>query len=205
LSWFQENRSKFYAAFRWLVSPLVRGFSNIGMPPWVVSTAGLLFTVLAFVLMYRGAVPIIDGNFGWMRAAGAVLLFAAIWDTIDGELARRTGKASPKGAFLDSVLDRVSEFILFFGIFLFWNLSRLDSVLLFGLLFTSLSISYIRARAEGVGIECKIGIFDRATRVVILGVGMVLLPQYINWIIRILLAGTLFTALRRFVHVLSRK
>lgn len=172
------------------------------MPPSVITVAGILFTGLAFVLMYRGYS---SGILVWMRAAGGVILFAAAWDTLDGEVARASGKSSSKGAFLDSVLDRVSEFIIFLGLFLFFNLSGLDSVLLFALLFTSYSISYIRARAEGVGIECKIGVFDRSTRVLIIGVALIAIPSNMNWVIRALLLGTAITAIRRFIYVLTRK
>jgi CDP-diacylglycerol--glycerol-3-phosphate 3-phosphatidyltransferase len=172
------------------------------MPPSAVSAAGLLFTGIAVVLMYRW---FISASPGWLRAAGAVILFAASWDTVDGELARATGKTSAKGAILDAVFDRVSEFIIFLGLVLFMGFSKLDCTLLFALLFASYSISYIRARAEGVGIECTIGIFDRATRVIIIGAGLILLPRYMNWVMRLLLVGTSVTAVRRFVYVLSRR
>lgn len=133
------------------------------------------------------------------------MLFAALWDTLDGEVARLQGSESKKGAFLDSVLDRFSEFTVFLGFFLFLNLSRLDKVFLFALLFSSLAVSYIRARAEGIGIECKVGIFDRPLRVTILGIALVIIPDYMEWVLRLLLVGTSFTAVHRFVYVLTRK
>jgi len=202
LSWYRETRSKVYLGFRWLVSPLVRLFVRIQMPPAALSVAGLLFTGVAFILMYRGRA---DGGAGWMRAAGAVILFAAAWDTLDGEVARALGRSSPKGAFLDSVLDRLSEFVVYLGLFLFAGLAPLDLTLLVGLLFASLSVSYIRARAEGVGIPCEVGMFDRATRVFILGLALIVVPRWMNWVIRGLLAGTAFTVLHRFVYVLTRR
>lgn len=202
MSWYREIRDKVYAGFRWLLSPLVKGFVRLEMPPAVISAAGILFTGVAFILMYRGYA---SGVYGWMRAAGGVILFAAAWDTVDGEVARALGKTSPKGAFLDSVLDRLSEFIIFLGIFLFFGFSKLDCALLFALLFASYSISYIRARAEGVGIACKVGVFDRPTRVFVIGVALIAIPEYMNWVIRGLLAGTAFTAARRFIYVLTRK
>ncbi|MBD3286004.1 hypothetical protein GF359_05880 [candidate division WOR-3 bacterium] len=202
MSWYRETRDKVYAGFRVLVSPVVKGLVRIEMPPSAITVAGLLFTGIAFILMYRGSV---GGSWGWMRAAGGVILFAAAWDTVDGEVARARGRSSPKGAFLDSILDRVSEFVVFLGILMFFDLSRLDSILIVCLLFASYIISYIRARAEGVGIECKVGIFDRATRIFILGVALIAIPQHTNWIIRILLAGTVFTATRRFIYVLTRR
>ncbi|MBN2378784.1 CDP-alcohol phosphatidyltransferase family protein [candidate division WOR-3 bacterium] len=199
MSWYRETRGKIYQGFRFLVSPLVKALVRVDMPPAAVSVAGLLFTVIAFVLMYRGS----TAGLGWMRASGAVILFAAAWDTVDGEVARARGKSSPKGAFLDSILDRVSEFVVLLGMLLFFDLGKLDTALVFALLFASYSISYIRARAEGVGIECTVGVFDRATRVVLIGAALIIIPQYINWVLRALLAGTTFTAVRRFIHVLA--
>jgi CDP-diacylglycerol--glycerol-3-phosphate 3-phosphatidyltransferase len=195
LSWYQGIQDKIYKWFRWLVSPMVRFFVRLGTPPWAVSLMGILFTLLSFVFMYRG----------WVRGSGAVILFAAVWDTLDGEVARAQGKESPKGAFLDSVLDRLSEFVVFLGIFLFMNLSGFDSIMLFALLFTSLTVSYVRARAEGVGIACKVGIFDRALRITILGAALIIIPQYMRWVILFLLAGTAFTVVHRFVYVLTRR
>jgi phosphatidylglycerophosphate synthase len=125
-----------YEGFRWLLSPLVKAFVRLQVPPALISAAGILFTGVAFILMYRGYE---SGAIGWMRAAGGVILFAAAWDTVDGEVARALGKTSPKGAFLDSVLDRVSEFIIFLGIFLFFGFGKLDCALLFALLFVSYS------------------------------------------------------------------
>lgn len=180
----------------------MKAFVRLEMPPAVISAAGILFTGVAFILMYRGYA---SGAMGWMRAAGGVILFAAVWDTVDGEVARALGRTSPKGAFLDSVLDRLSEFIIFLGIFLFFGFGKLDCALLFALLFASYSISYVRARAEGVGIACKVGVFDRPTRVFVIGVALIAIPEYMNWVIRGLLVGAVFTAARRFIYVLTRK
>ncbi len=202
MSWYRETRSKVYTGFRWLLSPLVKAFVRLEMPPAVISAAGILFTGVAFILMYRGYA---SSAIGWMRAAGGVILFAAAWDTLDGEVARALGKTSLKGAFLDSVLDRFSEFIIFLGIFLFFGFGKLDCALLFALLFASYSISYVRARAEGVGIDCSVGVFDRATWVFIIGVALIAIPAHMNWVIRGLLLGTMLTAIRRFVYVLTRK
>lgn len=202
MSWYRETRGKVYTGFRWLLSPLVKAFVRLEMPPAVISAAGILFTGVAFILMYRGYA---SGAMGWMRAAGGVILFAAVWDTVDGEVARALGRTSPKGAFLDSVLDRLSEFIIFLGIFLFFGFGKLDCALLFALLFASYSISYVRARAEGVGIACKVGVFDRPTRVFVIGVALIAIPEYMNWVIRGLLVGAVFTAARRFIYVLTRK
>jgi len=91
------------------------------------------------------------------------------------------------------------------GLQLFFGFGKLDCALLFALLFVSYSISYIRARAEGVGIDCSVGVFDRATRVFIIGVALIAIPVHMNWVIRGLLLGTLLTAIRRFVYVLTRK
>lgn len=203
MSWFRDVRSKIYDGFRWFLSPVVKFLVFLKIPPSVITVIGVLITAVAVILMWLATLHG-DGRV-WMRVAGGVILFAAAWDTLDGEVARSLGRTSPKGAFLDSVFDRVSEFIVYLGLFLFAGLGALDKTLLFALLFTSLAISYIRARAEGVGIECKVGLFDRATRIIILGVALITVPMYLNWIIRALLAGTFLTATRRFSHVLRSK
>lgn len=202
MSWYRETRSKVYQGFRWLVSPLVKLFVAVNTPPSVLTVFGIVITGVAFFFLYLGS---LDQGWLWERIAGGVILFAAAWDTIDGEVARARGRASAKGAFLDSVLDRLSEFIVFLGLFTFAGFGQLDLILLFALVFTSYSISYTRARAEGVGIECPVGVFDRATRIFVIGLGLIAVPMYANWIVRALLLGTTATAIRRFVYVLTRK
>jgi len=111
-----------------------------------------------------------------VRTAGALILVGGIFDLFDGTVARRTGLASPFGAFYDSTLDRLSEIVVYLGLLSLYNDYRLelgDVGMIYTVLLAmagSLMISYTRARAEALGIECSIGLMQRAERVILIGV-----------------------------------
>jgi len=102
------------------------------------------------------------------------VLVAGFFDILDGALARRTKKATPFGGVLDSTLDRLSEAAVLLGILVAFGGSPLLVLLVFLALLGSLLVSYVRARAEGVGLECGVGLFTRAERVVVLALGLLL-------------------------------
>ncbi len=113
----------------------------------------------------------------WLGGIG-VLISGAL-DTMDGGLARKAGKKTRSGAFLDSVLDRYSDFLAIFGIWLYFSVRpipfrSLTTALLFLLLTGSFLVSYARARGEGLGVSTSAGYFSRAERVVCLGTGSIL-------------------------------
>jgi CDP-diacylglycerol--glycerol-3-phosphate 3-phosphatidyltransferase len=123
---------------------------------------------------------------------------ASAFDALDGGLARRLGRPTQFGAFLDSALDRVSEAAVFLGI-AWWYMGQVGpwpEMLAFAALFGSLMVSYTRARAEGLGIDCKVGILTRVERCLVLIAGLVL-----NLVIPALAAGTLYTTVQRIWHV----
>lgn len=111
-----------------------------------------------------------------VRTAGALILLGGVFDLFDGTVARRTGLASPFGAFYDSTLDRLSEIVVYLGLLSLYNDYRLelgDVGMIYTVLLAmagSLMISYTRARAESLGIECSIGLMQRAERVILIGV-----------------------------------
>ena len=107
-------------------------------------------------------------------AAGLLYLLAGLLDLLDGVLARRTGRATRFGAFLDSTLDRASEGLVFaaIGYRLAADGSAVDAGIVVLALLGSFLVSYVRARAEGLGAECKVGIATRAERVVLVGAGL---------------------------------
>jgi CDP-diacylglycerol--glycerol-3-phosphate 3-phosphatidyltransferase len=113
---------------------------------------------------------------GYPFVAGFIVLAAGFFDILDGALARRTGKVTRFGAILDSTLDRVSEAVLLLGILIFYLLWREQptlGILLIGLaLFASPLVSYLRAKGEALGLECQVGVFTRAERVIALAVGL---------------------------------
>jgi len=109
---------------------------------------------------------------GMLFCAGWLLLLTGTLDIVDGRVARRTGGASARGAFLDSVIDRYVESFAFFGLALFYRDSPILWAVLFGLL-GSMMVSYTRARAEGLGMDIRVGVFQRPERVVVLGFGTI--------------------------------
>lgn len=170
-----------------IVEPIARFFGSIGLTPNALTWLGLLLTAAVSILLATGPMPL----------AGGLLIVTLGFDALDGTLARLTGATSRFGAFLDSTLDRWAEVILYGA--LIWRFLKVDNdrgvMLAAAAMATSLLVSYTRARAEGVGIQCKEGLLTRFERLVILIAGMIT-GQIIGalWIIAIL-AG--FTALQR--------
>jgi CDP-diacylglycerol--glycerol-3-phosphate 3-phosphatidyltransferase len=142
---------------------------------------------------------------GHLFAAGFVVLVAGLFDIMDGALARSTNRATRFGAVLDSTLDRVAEAALFIGILAMYAAEQsVSGVLVTGVAWLgSLLVSYIRARAEGLGLECQVGIFTRPERVIILVLGL-LLSQFDNVLIialAIIAVLSLVTAGQRVLYV----
>jgi CDP-diacylglycerol--glycerol-3-phosphate 3-phosphatidyltransferase len=129
------------------------------------------------------------------------VLVAGLFDILDGALARFTNRTTKFGAILDSTLDRLSEALLLFGLLILYLNSAytIEILLIFGVMVGSFLISYIRARAEGLGIECKTGLFTRAERVIILALGLIVNQILIALII--LAVFTFITVVQRIVHV----
>jgi len=109
---------------------------------------------------------------GLLFTGGWLLLFTGTLDIIDGRVARRTHSGSARGAFLDSVIDRYADSLSYLGLAIFFRTSWVLWAALFALL-GSLMVSYTRARAEGLGVECKVGLLQRPERYVILGFGTI--------------------------------
>ncbi len=109
---------------------------------------------------------------GWLFLAGWMILFAGTLDILDGRIARKTGRVSRRGAFFDSVLDRYGELFIFLGLAAYFRHSILLPVILLALA-GALMVSYTRARAEGVGVICKVGVMQRPERIVLLGFGAI--------------------------------
>lgn len=151
----------FYAT----VNPLIDGLVRIGVRPNAITTVGVGFVIGSAVAF----------GFGSIRLGGLLLLISGIVDTLDGSVARRTGTTSKFGAFYDSTLDRIGDGATFIGIGVYFMTApdiayRNAAVLLCMVaILASLVVSYTRARAEGLGLECRVGIAQRAERIV--GVG----------------------------------
>ena len=177
-----------------LIFPVVKCLSRLKVHPNVISILGALgFLIAAFLV-----------GMGKFLAAGIVIAIAGPLDAIDGALARYTGKVTRFGAFLDSTLDRYAEIFLFLG-FTYYFLGNGDGwgvILSFLAITGSLMVSYTRARAEGAGFECKIGLFTRFERLFLLTLSL-FFNLYL-YIIAVLAILTHFTAFQRIFYVYNQ-
>ena len=170
--------------FERLVEPLVDLLNKLGITPNLITILGLFLVAIGALFLYLGQ-NLISFIF---------LLLGALCDAIDGSLARRSGRNSPFGAFFDSLMDRISDALPFIAI----ALSSEDKVLsLFSMLAMvfSYTVSYARARAEGLGFELKVGTFERPERWIVLLLGIALDMVFLA--VLIIAIGSLFTTLQR--------
>jgi CDP-diacylglycerol--glycerol-3-phosphate 3-phosphatidyltransferase len=134
-----------------------------------------------------------------------MVLIAGFFDMLDGALARRTNQATRFGAVLDSTLDRLSEAVLLIGILVLYagEQSTTGILLVSVALIGSLLVSYIRARAEALGLECQVGLFTRAERVIVLALGLLLnqIDSALIIALAIIVAFSFFTAGQRLLYV----
>ena len=197
------GREEFRSALsRYVELPGARTLNAVGLTPNVI-------TVLGFLVCVAGAVL---AALGWPLYAGVVFLLGSILDLFDGALARLTGKASPFGALLDSVFDRLGEAALFVGLGIYYLLSELPPgqlllsmlAVLLGLVFSQ-GVSYLRARGEGLGAFTRSGIMTRTERVIILGAGLIaegLAPVPVMvWVLWVIAGVSCFTLFQRMFTI----
>lgn len=177
-----------------VTKPIISLVAKTPLTPNTITWIGLIITLGA------GALVVTE----YFLAAGIVVLVAGLFDMLDGALARATGKTTRFGAILDSTLDRVSEAVLLLALLSVFARNQLvtESILSGVALAGSLLVSYIRARMEGLGIECKAGLFTRPERVIILSLGL-MLSQFDNALLVTLAVITFFswlTVIERMVY-----
>ncbi|KQR66864.1 DUF4833 domain-containing protein [Pedobacter sp. Leaf176] len=155
-----------------VINPFVKGLIRIGLTPNAVTSIGLVLNIGVAVIFVLGAEKTNRGDMSYIGWGGALVLFAGLFDMLDGQVARLGNMSSKFGALYDSVLDRYSEMIMFLGIcyYLVAHHYFLSSLFAFVALIGSMMVSYTRARAEGLGVECKGGLMQRPERVVTIGV-----------------------------------
>jgi CDP-diacylglycerol--glycerol-3-phosphate 3-phosphatidyltransferase len=188
----------FYAA----MSPVVAWLIRTGVRPNTITTVGTGLVLLSAVLY----------GFGHVRLGGLVLLLSGIADTLDGQVARGGAMVTKFGAFYDSTLDRIGDGATFIGIGTYFLLApdvgyRPTAVVLCMVaILSSLLVSYARARAEGLGLDCKVGIAQRAER--ILGLGLFSLvvgagphALVLEALVGVLALASVITVVQRFVYV----
>jgi CDP-diacylglycerol---glycerol-3-phosphate 3-phosphatidyltransferase len=172
------------------LEPVGKGLQRAGINADVLTVIGLGFAVGTAFLIASG--HLVLAVFG--------VIATGVPDILDGTVARNSGRAGPRGAFLDSVSDRVSDAVMFGGVaWYFTGEGEYLPVLAFAAVALSMLISYERAKAESLGFSAKGGIMERAERMVLLAIGLafnILVP--VMWLMLVL---TAFTALQRFVKV----
>lgn len=186
-----------------LVALLIRPLARLGVTPNTLTVIGLLLSILTAVVIAQG----------YLVAGGLLVLFAGIFDMFDGAMARARNTATTFGAFFDSTLDRYSESIILFGMLvyalqrpdlhdIFWPFAH-EQLWMIAVIYIavvgSLMVSYTKARAEGLGLECKTGLLARPERVVLLAIG--LLSGTSIWTLALLAIFSQVTAIERVVHV----
>ena len=188
---------------RQFVTLIMRPLARLGITPNTLTFVGLVLSMVTAAVIAQG----------YLLVGGLLVLFAGIFDMFDGALARARNAPSIFGAFLDSTFDRYSESIILFGLFWyalqartlhenlwpfqheqFWMLSSIYIAVV-----GSLMVSYAKARAEGLGLECKTGLLARPERVVILAIGLI--TGTVIWAVLLLAIFSNFTAVERVVHI----
>ena len=179
---------------RSLISPLARVLGSIGVSPNHLTLAGLVASAGAGVLV----------AYGYLLLAAAALFLGSLCDVLDGAVARVTGRSSQFGAFLDSTVDRYAEMVYFAGLLVYFiriEPSTVYALLAFLSAGGSFMVSYTRARAEGIGLSCDVGIMERPERLILLLVATVVGPMGIRvalWALPVLVT---WTSLQRIHHV----
>lgn len=161
-----------------IIYPLVKGLVRMGVTPNMVTATGCLVNIIAAGIYVYGGFNASPFSFDYaiLTWSGIVLFFGSLFDMVDGQVARIGNMASVYGAMFDSVLDRYSELITLFGICFYFFMCDQPVVALitFLAMVGSVMVSYIRARAEGLGLKCDVGLMQRPERVVLTSMGSLL-------------------------------
>jgi phosphatidylinositol phosphate synthase len=188
----------FYAA----VDPLVARLIRSGVRPNTITTIGTGLVLLSALVF----------GLGHVRMGGLLLLLSGVTDTLDGQVARGGAMVTKFGAFYDSTLDRVGDGATFIGIGAFFLTApdvayRIPAVVACMVaILSSLLVSYARARAEGLGIDCKVGIAQRAERILLVGVCSLVVGAgphalLLEGVVALLAVASVITVVQRFVYV----
>lgn len=187
-----------------LINPVINFFIKKRLNPNHFTTLGLLLSIPTAYLFATGH----------HRLAGAIMLLGGTFDIIDGRVARATNRVTKFGALYDSTLDRYSEVMIFFGLVYYfivdWNysgssISLITAVAVAVAIGGSVMTSYVRARAEGLGLECKVGIMQRSERVVFIAFGAIFHLKALIAAIMIVALLSNVTAIQRLLYVWKKE
>ena len=174
-----------------ITNPLVGILSKSGITPNALTFINLALSIAAAYVIATNHLIL----------GGVLVLVSGLFDLLDGALARFTKQTTKFGAILDSTVDRISEAAILCGL-LIWYLGRggrLEIVLIFAVLIGSFLVSYVRARAEGLGWQCQVGLFTRAERVIVLAIGLLINQIFIA--LCLLVAFVFITVVQRLVYL----
>ena len=188
-----------------IIDAMTRGLASLGIPPNVLTTTGVVINMGCGVLFGIG-------EFWW---AGIVLIVANLFDMLDGNVARLSGRVTKYGSFLDSTLDRLSDMVAFFGVMIFYarntpQHSVVNMALAGTGMIASVLVSYTTARSEALGVKANIGFLQRPERVVLLIIGALStwdwnstnffadrMPQVL-WVLAV---GSVWTLVQRMIYI----
>ena len=178
----------------YLTRPILHLLVKTSVTPNTITWFGFLLSVVAAALIATGS----------LLVAGILVLVAGLFDLLDGALARRTKQTTNFGAILDSTLDRLAETVILLGVLILY--ARAQSIV--GIMLASIAIpssllvSYIKAKAEVLNIECEVGIFTRTERVIVLALGLSLsqIDYALFTALGIIILFSLFTVGQRLLH-----
>lgn len=172
-----------------ILNPIAK---RLNINPNILTAISPIFAIIAALFFYKG----------YLREAAIVILLSGFFDVLDGAVARYHNRTTDFGAFLDSTMDRFSDAIIVIGIAFGKYCSWLIAVLL---VHSAITVSYVKARAESKGIQCDVGIAERAVRLIIIMVGAVIgyyyKPIYFSYILIILVILSYITVFQRVYHV----
>lgn len=194
------NKEGVQAGARRILDPLAGLILRLGFSPDALTLTGLILSLFAGFTIARGD----------FLPAAILLFLGGLCDILDGSMARRGGRTSKRGAFLDSTLDRLAEIAVFLGLVFFYrDRTALQLITVFALS-GSLMTSYARARAEGLGVDCKVGLLERPERLVLLILGLLFAPLRVGGygLLELIVTGlallTYVTTFQRIIHVVGR-
>jgi CDP-diacylglycerol--glycerol-3-phosphate 3-phosphatidyltransferase len=190
-TFFEQLRQRSRALLSGVVDPMVTALQRLGVTPNQITILGLLASVGAGALLWTD-------HLVW---GGILVLAGSAIDLLDGALARRTNRATKLGAFLDSNLDRVSEAAIFFGLLAHFigTGEQEEALLTVAVLVWTSMVSYVKARAEGLGYPCTSGIVTRPERIILVGAGLI--SGAVTAFLYITAILSFVTACQRFLEV----
>ena len=177
--------------FEKVISPVVYVFDKLNISPNLLTITGLIITSFGTYFIFTKQ----------FFTAGIILTIGAIFDVMDGTLARKANKTTKFGAFLDSTVDRIADFLPLFALAYYFRNDLIFFLITMGAVLFSFLVSYTRARAEGLGLDCKIGIFERPERLIILIIALITGSLEIG--VLLIFIGASWTTFERVFHVLK--